>query len=170
MRNQADAPWNIVSLDYMDLCPIAVHFLLALNFPVQLQVCIAAVAVDGGKSTDMTEKVQSLIKRNRVLLLNAKEDLDISQQGTTLTIAYRLGGDVYKVLTVELQVDTIVLLSHFISTADEVTTIQGNEEGKGYICQGKICSEIGDCDRTGTNSTILEYNKTGTSCNFQIVE
>ena len=79
-------------------------------------------------------------------------------------IAYRLGGDVYKVLTVQLEVDTILLISHFVGT-NEATTIK-DDEGKGYICQDKICSEIGG-DRSGT---VLKYNKTGTSCDFQIVE
>jgi len=123
-----------------------------------LEIRFAAVD-DGDKPTDVTEKVQSLVKRGRALYLNVKEDLDCKRD--SLTIAYRLG-DVYQVLYVELEPDTIVLISHFVST-DEATTIEG--AGNGYVSQGKICEDKSDC--TGT---ILEYNHTGTSCDIKIVE
>jgi len=125
-RDHAEEPWNLIMLDYIDLTPALVCFLISLNFPPTLQILKAdVIVVDANDNettnekseVDITDLVKSHVKRNRVLYLtDIQNDLKLDRERGTLKIAYKMeknGQDNCFVLEVEFDPETEVLLSAF---------------------------------------------------------
>ena len=95
-QRSGDEKWNIISLDFVDLCPAMVGMLVGLNFG-ELEIILATVQYGNPDyfrpSMAVTSKVQSHVTRNRVLFLNVGKDFG-SNFGT-LTLAYRIKGKYY---------------------------------------------------------------------------
>jgi hypothetical protein len=111
-RQYAQQQWNMITLDFIDLVPGLVAFLINLNYhpplmdakrtaasaapsantPIQLQISLAAVH-DGtqGSSTNVTDKVRALIQRDCVLYVtDVARDLGLSFATGQLTLVYRV--------------------------------------------------------------------------------
>lgn len=174
-RDNADEPWNMVMLDYIDLTPALVCFLISLNFPSGLTILKAAMNGGSGGSKDVTEKVQSFVKRGRVLYLtNIQKDLELENDSGTLTIAYKLGNaEEASVLTVDFDPETEVLLSHFCKNEENAmhTCIKpGEHPDGGCVTGGRICSKEEARSQSGARS-ILEFNTAeNNECVFGIIE
>ncbi|KAL7544575.1 hypothetical protein ACHAWF_007951 [Thalassiosira exigua] len=92
LRDHAEGGWNVVLLDFVDLCPQLVRFLIGLNSPKTLTVESASASSEeyGGVAVDVTEAIESLIRRNCCLfLLDFREDLNLSTDEGVLTLTYR---------------------------------------------------------------------------------
>jgi hypothetical protein len=174
-RDNADEPWNMVMLDYIDLTPALVCFLISLNFPATLTVLKAAAAASGGgASKDVTEKIQGFIKRGRVLYLtNIQQDLDLTSDSGTLTIAYKFGNaKEVSILTVDFDPETEVLLSHFCRNEENAvhTCVKPHEHpAGGCVARGKICTRE---EATAVkNSSVLEFTTAeNNECVFGIIQ
>ncbi|KAL9184286.1 hypothetical protein ACHAXT_002372 [Thalassiosira profunda] len=79
LRDNSDSGWNVVLLDFIDLCPQLVRFLLGLNSSIHLKIKEAtATKKDGGPEIDVTETARSLRSRDCSLyFLDFKKDLGL---------------------------------------------------------------------------------------------
>ena len=184
-RTHAEEPWNMVMLDYIDLTPALVCFLISLNFPPTLKILKAAATIhfddeDLQKpaqegSIDVTDVVQSYVKRGRVLYLtDIQKDLKLDSERGTLTIAYQMeknGMNEYSVLTVNFDPETEVLLSPFCRNEENSVhcCIQPKDHPDGG-CVKKGCITKKDLGRAKGNNTILYFNTLkNDTCEFGIV-
>ena len=111
-RQQANEPWNIVVMDFIDLVPGLLSFLISLNFGAELEIVKATVNNEQG--VDVTEMVSKFVYRTRVLFLSdVRKDLDISEREGTLHIEYKLDGDETHIMEWEFDDDTEVVLSEY---------------------------------------------------------
>lgn len=193
-RDHADEAWNMVMLDYIDLTPALVCFLISLNFPSGLEILKAAaiahldtdtatdeeiqLAAQAG-SIDVTDKVASFVKRGCVLYLtDIQKDLGLKSPAGVLTIAYKMktkhNNNAYEtsVLTVEFNAETEVLISPFCR----------NEENSTHVCIRPKDHPKGGCVKNGCVCTkeqaiaighdpILEFTTTeNNECVFGIIQ
>ena len=95
IRNNAEKRWNIVMLDFVDLCPQLVKFLIGLNSTKQLKIKEASVASkDCSTNLDVTETINDLKRRNNcVYILDFEKDLKISIHEGTLTVKAQYGNE-----------------------------------------------------------------------------
>jgi len=97
IRDNAENKWNIVLLDFVDLCPQLVRFLIGLNSPKHMTIQHASVSPknNGGAIIDVTKRINTLMKRNCCLyLLDFTEDLElISVTEGTLRIDAQFDGE-----------------------------------------------------------------------------
>lgn len=181
---------NMVMLDYIDLTPALVCFLISLNFPPCLTILKCAVtlhldhdiatdeeiqqaAQDG--SWDVTEKVKSFVKRDRVLYLtDIQKDLELKSERGVLTIAYKMkknGQEEYVVSTVDFDPETEVLLSPFCRNEENsvhACVIPTEHPNGGCVKQGCICPR--EEGTASGNHTILEFSTNESNeCEFGIV-
>lgn len=157
LLKNADEPWNLLMLDYIDLCPAIVHLAIAFNFPCTLSISLATVCTskDFDGSTDVTAKILTLVKRERVLLLtNIGRDLGLNLGSGLLTIAYQLG-DVHHVLSFDFSPSSQLILSYFSRNQDALV-LEVPGPGAGFICRDQICPRKTD-DLRGYAETVLEY-------------
>jgi hypothetical protein len=111
-RQHANEPWNIVVMDFIDLVPGLLSFLISLNFGAELEIVKATVNNEQG--VDVTEMVSKFVYRTRVLFLSdVRKDLDISEREGTLHIEYKLDGDETHIMEWEFDDDTEVVLSEY---------------------------------------------------------
>ena len=133
MRQHADKPWNMIMLDFVDLAPALVSFLIGLNFPSKLEILTAAASPGGGaaKSTNVTAKIRKFVKRDKVLYLtNIRQDLELDYDEGKLTIAYSLGGDSSKqILDVDFDVTTEIVVSQYSQNQGVLVHVDPTTEG-----------------------------------------
>ena len=74
-RAHAHEPWNLVMMDFIDLVPGLVTFLISLNFVAELRIVKATIfdsnAPRGSVDTDVTDAVAKFVYRNKVLFLSS---------------------------------------------------------------------------------------------------
>lgn len=180
LRQHADKHWNFLMLDGIDRCPIIVQFAIALNFPTKVQIKRAAAACGTAESAvDVTERVKSLVCRDRVLLLtNVSTDLDLPTNEGVLTIAYQMVGEeeedvnaaaVDEVLTVDYDSDTQLILSKFVITefTGDKVTVTTQDQTEGFVSRGQVSSE----PPSQKSAPVLKFNKVDTGAvEFQVAE
>lgn len=147
LRDHADEAWNIVMLDFFDLAPALVSFLISLNFRATMKVLTAvATTTEGGAgnttAVDVTEMAQRLVCRQRVLYLtNIAKDLDLPFVEGTLTMAYQIGNDKqHHILMLEFNESTEVVISQYTQNV-EGTLLHVDTETTGALYHGKIISQ-----------------------------
>lgn len=188
-RDHAEEPWNMVMLDYIDLTPALVCFLISLNFPPTLKILKAAATVHMDTATatdeevlrsaqegslDVTDIVQGYVKRGRVLYLtDIQKDLELSSECGTLTIAYQMeknGVLQYSVLTVNFDPETEVLLSPFCRNEENSVhvCIRPEDHPQGGCIKGGCIASKEEGTAVGPN-TILQFTTSeNNGCEFGI--
>lgn len=96
--NADDTRWNIVLLDFLDLCPQLVAFLIGLNYSKQLKIKQALITPKDGTTTiptiDVTKVMEKLKSRNCcIYLLDFKEDLEIPVNEGKLRLKAQFDGE-----------------------------------------------------------------------------
>ena len=93
-RTHAHEPWNLVMLDFIDLVPCLITFLISLNFVANLEIVKATVIQyassgsggggnhDGSNETNVTDVVSKFVYRGKVLFLS-NVGTDLSSTSTT---------------------------------------------------------------------------------------
>ena len=195
LREHAEQHWNLIMLDFIDLCPSIVHFLLALNYKDDLTIQLAIADTVAQSAQNVTERAQALVRRGSVMFLTqVSRDLGLSTPEGHLTIAYRLTSRVagkagpaqFQVLSIPFNPETQVLISTFTCNSNaQVARIphtsnstSTSENGKGWVHNGTILSSMGDQehgDRAGTvagstRGTILEYTYHGSDYEFRVAD
>jgi hypothetical protein len=129
---QPDQPWNLVSLDYVDLTPSIVSLLVGMNFS-SFDILLATVQYGNPNffrpSMSVTSKVQSHVMRGKVLFLNVGKDFG-SNFGT-LTLAYRVMGKFYSIV-IHFDGSSVIVLNeynHLQAGSKEILIEEGAEEG-----------------------------------------
>lgn len=124
--------WNLVSLDFVDLCPAMMGFLVGLNF-TEFEIMLATVQYGNPNffrpSMSVTQKVQSHVVRNRVLFLNVGKDFG-SNFGT-LTLAYRVHDKFYSIV-IHFDGSSVIVLNeynHLQAGSKEIVVDDDAEEG-----------------------------------------
>lgn len=124
--------WNIVSLDFIDLCPALMGFLVGLNYS-EFEIMLATVQYGNPNffrpSMSVTPKVQSHVVRNRVLFLNVGKDFG-SNFGT-LTLAYKIQEKYYSIV-IHFDGSSVIVLNeynHLQAGSKEIVIDEDAEEG-----------------------------------------
>eukprot|EP00538_Stauroneis_constricta_P002327 CAMPEP_0119547272 /NCGR_PEP_ID=MMETSP1352-20130426/1418_1 /TAXON_ID=265584 /ORGANISM="Stauroneis constricta, Strain CCMP1120" /LENGTH=484 /DNA_ID=CAMNT_0007592135 /DNA_START=201 /DNA_END=1655 /DNA_ORIENTATION=- len=131
-QKNADENWNIVMLDYIDLCPALMSLLVGFNFS-PFEIVLATVQYGNPNfyrpSMSVTSKVQSHVLRNKVLFLNVGKDFGTNFG--TLTLAYRVRDKYYSIVIHFDGSSTIVLneYNHMQAGSKEIPIADGEEEG-----------------------------------------
>lgn len=188
-RENCDEPWNMVMLDYIDLTPALVCFLISLNFPPSLTIMKAAVTLHLDHDTatdeeiqlaaqegswDVTNRIQKFLKRGRALYLtDVQKDLELSRDRGTLTIAYKMkenGKDNYRVTTIDFSPATEVVLSPFCRNEENTMHCCVNPSdypNGGCIKNGMICPK--EEGRAVGHHTIIQFaTNEANECEFGI--
>jgi len=173
LRQHADKAWNIVSLDFVDLCPDIVDFCIALNWSqsTTMKILKAAVQIEGSDQ-DVTGKVQSCVCRGSVLfLVDPNVDLGIGTEHFTLTVAYSLssrdGKDTrFHVVTMDVDCECSIVVSAF--SCNEGAIQVEVTEGMGVVKRGQLYESKAEVPG-GANGSILSYKVAGTKGEFGIV-
>jgi hypothetical protein len=172
----ADKSWNIVALDFNDLCPEISDLLISLNWmhTTTMQVLLASICVNG-TNQDVTEKVQRNVCRGCVLfLVDPEVDLSSGADKFSISIAYCLsssaagdGRSQYYVATVDVSCDSPVIISPYCtnksSTQVEVTDDNGSS---GVVYRGKMYPSKVAISEEASTATIFEYSIEGSKCSF----
>lgn len=131
-QQNADENWNLVSMDYIDLCPAIVSLLVGFNFS-PFEIVLATVQYGNPNfyrpSMSVTSKVQSHVVRNKVLFLNVGRDFG-SNFGT-LTLAYRVKDEFYSIV-IHFDGSSVIVLNeynHMEAGSKEITMEEDAEEG-----------------------------------------
>lgn len=127
-----DQPWNVVSMDYLDLTPAVVSLLVGINFS-SFDIMLATVQYGNPNffrpSMSVTSKVQSHVMRGKALFLNVGKDFG-SNFGT-LTLAYRVMGKFYSIV-IHFDGSSVIVLNeynHMQAGSKEIVIEEGAEEG-----------------------------------------
>eukprot|EP00977_Amphora_coffeiformis_P003639 scaffold710_cov171-Amphora_coffeaeformis.AAC.8 len=165
LRENSSQGWNWVLLDFVDLGPGVIHFLTALNFPIQFKLHLALYHNEkSGKAKpgiNVTPQLQSCVCRNRVLYIESFQKilgLPPDARGI-LTLVYTLGKET-QVAVVNMnssEFGSAVLLSGFGHSCepDAITTIPPDRR-HGYIHNGAVLLE--NSDVTKLSGTIVEFS------------
>jgi hypothetical protein len=91
VRQHGSEPWNIVLMDFVDLVPAFIAFLISLNFGAKLQIVKADIGIN-----DVTIAIQQYIVRGKVLYLtHVAKDLGVDacnlDDEDTLVLEYKFG-------------------------------------------------------------------------------
>jgi len=131
-QKNADENWNLVSLDYIDLCPAIVSLLVGFNFS-PFEIILATVQYGNPNfyrpSMSVTSKVQSHVVRKTVLFLNVGRDFG-SNFGT-LTLVYKIKDKYYSIF-IHFDGSSVIVLNeynHLQAGSKEVVMGEGEEEG-----------------------------------------
>lgn len=131
-QQNASENWNIVSMDFIDLCPAVVSLLVGFNFN-PFEIVLATVQYGNPNfyrpSMSVTSKVQSHVVRNKVLFLNVGRDFG-SNFGT-LTLAYRVR-DKYYSIVIHFDGSSVIVLNeynHMQAGSKEIVIEDNVEEG-----------------------------------------
>jgi hypothetical protein len=131
-QKNADENWNVVSLDYIDLCPAIVSLLVGFNFS-PFEIVLATVQYGNPNfyrpSMSVTSKVQSHVVRNKVLFLNVGRDFG-SNFGT-LTLAYRVKDKFFSIV-IHFDGSSVIVLNeynHMQAGSKDFVMEEGEEEG-----------------------------------------
>lgn len=162
LREHASEGWNWVLLDFVDLGPWIVHFLTALNFPIQFKLHLALYQNESGKTTpgiNVTPQLQTCVCRSRVFFIEDFRTilgLPADAKGT-LTLVYTLGKETQVALVnMDKESGVALLLSGFGNScdADAITTIP-NDQPHGYIHNGGVLLQ--NTDAAKLMGTVLEF-------------
>lgn len=124
LRARADDPLNIVTFDFIDLCPVLVCFLIGLNFPAKLDVLEASAQQPDGNSTDCTDKVKKYIKRGNCLYLtNIQKDLGLDFAEGELSIIFSYDGEARQRHEISFDEDTEYLLTKYSHNEGNICVI-----------------------------------------------
>lgn len=94
VRDRGGDNWNLVLLDFIDLCPQFVRFLIGLNSPRTLEVLEATLATKDGDEVGVKSAAKELVKRNCTLyLLDFQQDLGLAVSEGTLHLKYKFDDD-----------------------------------------------------------------------------
>jgi len=167
LRQHVDKEWNIISLDFITLCPDIVDFLIALNLKQPLTI-FKAVAQLEGKHLDVTAKIQSMVCRESVLfLMDPNADLGLGTEQFTLTSAYRFGADAqFSVRTLDANSECSIVLSAF-GCNDAITMVE-LPQGQGFVKRGQLYATQEDVP-IETNGILLRYQIDGGNGKFGVV-
>jgi hypothetical protein len=131
-QQHTDEKWNIISMDYIDLCPAVMSLLVGMNFST-FDILLATVQYGNPNfyrpSMSVTSKVRSHVLRDKVLFLNVGRDFG-SNFGT-LTLAYKIKDKYYSIVIHFDGSSTIVLneYNHIQAGSKEIVPENGAEEG-----------------------------------------
>jgi hypothetical protein len=155
LREHAEEEWNIIMLDYCDLAPALVSFLIGLNFATPLTIVKAAVhAGMGDNSIDVTDKIQSFVKRAKVLYLtDIQHDLGLDFDEGKLIIAYKLGND-YHILDVDFDESSEIVVGEYSQNEGVLVHLDTDKQPKGCYSGGQI---VDDKTAAAEYGTIMEY-------------
>lgn len=128
----ATESWNLVSVDYIDLCPAMVSLFVGMNF-CDFEIILATVQYGNPNfyrpSMSVTSKVQSHVVRNKALFLNVGRDFG-SNFGT-LTLAYKIK-ETYFSIVIHFDGSSVIVLNeynHLQAGSKEIPMGDGEEEG-----------------------------------------
>lgn len=111
LRANATESWNVIMMDYVDLVPGLISFLIGLNFVGSLEIIKATIV---GEDLDVTDKIQSFVQRAKVLYLtNVATDLGLDVLEGQLKVEYNIKDKQASTLTVDFDDDTEVVLSEY---------------------------------------------------------
>jgi hypothetical protein len=179
----ADQSWNIIALDFMDLCPEITDFLITLNwkYVTTMKVLLAAVNVNG-TNTDVTSKIQSFLYRSTVLFLTDPISNILDTQGSegtssssfTLTVAYSLTSGTAKishcVITIDVSGDAPVLISPFGSNEGSMSVCITEDNGTtGVVYRDKIYTTKAEVVDGAPSGTMIEYSIDSSHCQFHMI-
>jgi hypothetical protein len=187
VRRHANEPWNIISLDFVDLCPEVVNYLIALNWKttMRMNIELAAMCVNGAHQ-DVTKKVQSSVCRDTVLfLVDPEVDVSSGADQFFLTVAYSLsktngsavgngnGDDTqYHVATIAVSCDAPVILSPFCSNKSTLKVeIKGANGSSGVAYRDQVFSSkdsVPDQTPETQKGALLEFSIQGSKCEFRM--
>lgn len=175
--DHAERPWNIVSLDYFDLCPELVDYLICLNWKaceVNLTVHVAALMIDGVVQ-DVTRLCRSLIRRRCVLfVVDSETDLNIPEGSCSrLVVAYTFtvwGAMKHFVAEFDTsQCRTPIILSPFSCNRDMFCTELSSDttRSRGIVCNGQIAQTCSSDHLEGQIPVAFDITPSG--CKFELV-
>jgi len=131
-QEHGEENWNLVSLDFIDLCPAMIGLLVGLNFS-EFEIVLATVQYGNPNffrpSMSVTSKVQSHVVRNRALFLNVGKDFGTNFG--TLTLAYRVI-DKYYSIVIHFDGSSVIVLNeynHLQAGSKEVIIEEDADEG-----------------------------------------
>jgi hypothetical protein len=182
----AHQSWNIVTLDYVDLCPEITDFLIALNWKyiTTMKVLFAAVGgINNSSNTDITNTIQTFVYRNTVLFLPdpirniGPTGVDAATSSPmTLTVAYSITiGTSPKrtkhcVLSMDLSGDTPILISPFGYNEEAMLVTITEENGMtGIIYRGKVYTTKAEVPNMELAGTRIEYSIENSHCQFSMI-
>lgn len=171
LREKADEDWNMVTFDFIDLCPALISFLIGLNFPVKLEILRAAAKPYGGAAVDVTDRVQSFVKRDRALfLLDIQDDLGLDFDEGKLTLAFKLDNGECDVHEMFFEEDTEVCVSFYSQNEGALVKLDVGIEPEGAVCGGARHPR-GDCKglKEKNDTPVLEYFTEGGDVKFKLV-
>eukprot|EP00804_Cyclotella_cryptica_P005321 CCRYP_019481-RA/>CCRYP_019481-RA protein AED:0.04 eAED:0.04 QI:278/1/1/1/1/1/3/160/439 len=94
LRDRAEENWNVVTLDFINLCTQLCGFLIGLNSPRVLKIIESIVSSQDGKHVDVTKIMNSLVKRGSTLfVLDFQQDLKLEFCEGIFTLKYRFDND-----------------------------------------------------------------------------
>lgn len=173
-RQHSDQPWNMIMLDFIDLVPGLVAFLISLNYqpaagpavatrPEQhhLQIRLAAAhdGKQGSKSQDVTAKMQALIHRDCVLYVtDVVRDLGVSFGIGQLTLVYRYGSAaVWHVKLISFDASTQILLSPYAQNPGLVVDVGSKADDQEKTLHNE-CGVIFDGQHQAANDKVKTPN------------
>ena len=170
----ADESWNIVALDFVDLCPEITDFLISLNWKhvATTKILCAATRLDG-QNVDVTDKIQGLLKRNSVVYMpDPDQDLQTGSASFSLTVAYSLcinqTKEEFHVVTMDVAGDAPVILSPFCyNEGSDHVSVTSENGSTGFVCRGKVYTTQAEVPND-TNATVLEYHIEESHCQFNV--
>ena len=116
-RHEED--WNILSLDFVDLCPTALQLWIGMNFGSSLEIEMALLGsgtkADSKSATDVTDLVRSKILRESCLFLHPKNEFDPEALGVpeaSLKVVYRISSKLYTIVVGLFSPHVVVLNPH----------------------------------------------------------
>jgi hypothetical protein len=177
--HHADMKWNIIALDFIDLCPDIIDYTIALNWShVTTMKVLLATTNSNGTNTDVTTKIQSYLFRNTVIFLpDPIANFGIQAESCNLTIAYSLlttgtTKSAYCVITVDINGDTPIIISPFgYNEGSKHVCITEDNGSTGIVYCGKIYTTKAELPKNDDthDGAIIEYNIENAHCQFNIV-
>ena len=184
LRDNAAQPWNIVALDFIDLCPELMDFLIGLNYGTKqsagkLHVQLAAFS-DGERVEDVTAICRDAVRRNCVMfLIDPCQAFGLEQGSFKLVLAYTLVGKQgpNKHVVAELSSQSLssgdaspILVSPFscndgFESVDIDSTVNGP---KGIVHNGQIFTE-GPKGIPSNKHLAVSYSIDGNDCAFKLL-
>jgi hypothetical protein len=131
-QQNSEDDWNVISMDYVDLCPAVMSLLVGMNFS-SFDILLATVQYGNPNfyrpPMSVTSKVKSHVLRDKVLFLNVGRDFG-SNFGT-LTLAYCINDKYYSIVIHFDGSSTIVLneYNHMQAGSKEIVIEEEADEG-----------------------------------------
>jgi len=173
LRKHAQLPWNIISLDHIELCPEVVDFLIALNWtPNKLEVKLA-VTLCGEETRDVTSICRrSFVQRGCALFLaDPVTDLGLSEPSISkMVVAFSIvdGHGITKHFVAEFnaQHGFPIVISPF-SCGNKISIVELKQERgfKGVVHQGEVLQADVDIP---DDKLSVSFTMDVSDCNFTL--